>query len=70
MADEKDFWDKLDVAAKVAGAVFIPVAVGLTALLWNMERARQDTAATMTQIAIGVLTQTPGDQSTEDPLRD
>lgn len=55
MAEPKDAWDKWDIVLKALA----PVAVGIMLLVWNSQRTTQQTAAAMTEIAIGILTKEP-----------
>jgi hypothetical protein len=57
MSEPKDFWDK----AEIVGKVLVPIVVGVSVWLWNVERTKFQTTATMTQIAIGVLTGEPAE---------
>lgn len=65
MEDSKDCWDKIEIIGKVT----VPIAVGVLILVWNNQRTSQQTAASMTQIAVSVLSQEVED-SKIDPLRD
>ena len=65
MMSEKDGWDKFDILLKLA----IPAAVAVIAWIWNADRTDRETAASMTQIAIGILSEKPAEDSA-DPLRD
>ncbi len=71
MSDEpKDGWDKFEIVGKVAGAILVPIAVASSVFIWNAQRTKQDTTATMTQIAISILREGPAEESdTADPLR-
>ncbi|MBO9399135.1 hypothetical protein J7400_20865 [Shimia sp. R9_2] len=53
---DKDIWDKLEIAGKVTGAVLVPVTIAYSVYLWNAERSALQTSATMTGIAVSVLT--------------
>lgn len=64
MSEKKDVWDKADVVLRA----LVPVAVGLMLLAWNNQRTTQQSAAAMTEIAIGILTEEP-DEEGVDPLR-
>lgn len=55
MAEPKDFWDKADIVLRA----IVPIAVGLMILAWNSQRTTQQTAAAMTEIAIGILAENP-----------
>ncbi len=55
MIKSKDFWDKADIILRA----MVPVAVGVLLLLWNNQRTAQQTSATMTEIAIGILSEKP-----------
>jgi hypothetical protein len=65
MSEPKDFWDK----AEIVGKVLVPIVVGVSVWLWNVERTKFQTTATMTQIAIGVLTGEPSENGS-DALRE
>ena len=66
----KDCWDKLEIAAKAAGAVLIPLAVASSVYLYNRGSSERATAAQMTNIAVGVLMSAPlEDRPTDDALR-
>jgi hypothetical protein len=61
MSEPKDFWDK----AEIVGKVLVPIVVGVSVWLWNVERTKFQTTATMTQIAIGVLTGEPAESGSK-----
>ena len=71
MSDEqKDIWDKFEVIGKVAGAILVPIAVASSVFIWNAQRTKQETTATMTQIAISILREEPAeDGASADPIR-
>ncbi len=70
---EKDFWDRLDVFAKVVGSILVPSVVAGSVYFWNAERTEQATRTQMIEIAIGILsaetTQALG-LGEKDPLRE
>lgn len=67
----KDHWDKAEVIGKIAGAVLIPVVVGVTIAVLNVQSNTRTTAAQMTEIAVGILAENPQDDpTTKGPLRD
>ena len=57
MPEPKDCWDKVEVLGKIV----VPIAVGAMILVWNSQRTTQQTSATMTDIAIGVLSEQPAE---------
>lgn len=64
MTNSKDWWDK----AEIIGKAIVPIVIGFTVLTWNSQRTSQQTAASMTTIAVGILSQeVANDQN--DPLR-
>ena len=64
MAEPKDKWDIADVILRG----LVPITVGVMLLFWNNQRTTQQTAATMTEIAVGILSEEPKDEQS-DPLR-
>jgi hypothetical protein len=64
---QKDWWDKAEILSKLIGSLLIPVIVAVSVWAWNSERTLQQTASTMTQIAVGVLTGPPSPET--QPLR-
>lgn len=64
MAEPKDIWDKLDIIFRAA----VPISVGVMLLVWNSQRTTQQTAAAMTDIAVGILTE-ENEVEGDDPLR-
>lgn len=56
---EKDIWDKAEIVSKF----LVPLVVAISVLIWNGQRTRADTSATMIKIALGVL------QSDIDPKK-
>lgn len=51
----KDIWDKIEIGAKVAGAIVIPLAIAGSALYWNHKQAERQSAEQYFEIAIGIL---------------
>jgi len=60
----KDNWDKAEVASKF----FVPVIIALAALAFNNQVSVRSQAATMAQVAVGILVEEPEEMS--DELRD
>ena len=69
MSEQKDCWDKAEIVGKIVGAVAIPVVAVCIAWVWNVQQTRQQTAAAMTEIAIGVLSTRP-DENQPGALRE
>lgn len=77
---EKDRWDKAEVIGKIAGAVLIPVTVGIAASVISHQSSQRSTAAQMAQIAVGILSLEPSEDEKSgstilhalesDPLRE
>ncbi|WP_284262028.1 hypothetical protein [Roseicyclus amphidinii] len=61
---QKDYWDKAEIMGKVVGSVLVPLVVALALFMWNSERTRQLTAASVTPLAISILTAAPSDEDT------
>lgn len=61
---QKDYWDKAEILGKVVGSVLVPLVVALALFMWNSERTRQLTAASVTPLAISILTAAPSDEDT------
>jgi hypothetical protein len=59
VAESKDLWDKAEITGKVVGAVAIPLAAVVIGWHWNAERSERQTAASMTEIAVGILSAEP-----------
>jgi hypothetical protein len=59
----------MNEGASGAGQGLVPIVVGVSVWLWNVERTEFQTTATMTQIAIGVLTREPA-ESGSNALRE
>lgn len=59
MSDEakiqRDWWDKAEICGKILGAVIVPLAVAVVALIWNSQSSSRQSAAQMSAIAIGIL---------------
>lgn len=53
----KDLWDKIEVLAKLIGAVLVPAIIAGSVYFWNSERTLRDNASTMTSIAVSILSQ-------------
>ena len=64
MSETKDCWDKFDILVKPLIAVIAAVAL----FVWNNERTQQQTVATMSQIAVGILS-SEVEAGANDPLR-
>ena len=65
MSEPKDNWDRFDILVKPA----IAVLAALTLAWWNGARTEQQTAATMSQIAVGILAD-KNDNDPNNPLRE
>lgn len=63
-AKQKDNWDKAEILGKAVGAVLVPLAVTIAVFSWNSERTRQQTAASVTPLAVSILTTAPSDKDT------
>lgn len=69
MTEKKDRWDKFEILAKGIGAVLIPIVVGYSVSVFNARIAERDASAQLISIAVSVLMEPIGEQSTIDPLR-
>lgn len=65
----KDFWDKLEIFGKSVAVVIVPAILAVLTWNWNTEKTRRDTAARMTEIALGVLQQDLEAKPTVNALR-
>lgn len=61
---QKDYWDKAEILGKVVGSVLVPLVVAVALFIWNSERTRQLTAASITPLAVSILTTAPSDEDT------
>lgn len=66
----KDWWDKAEICGKVLGAVIVPLAVAVVALIWNGQSSARQSAAQMSTIAIGILQAEPKPGVDSSALRD
>lgn len=69
---KRDGWEKVEILAKILGAILIPIVVGILGWQWNTERTRQSQFANMTEVAIEILRTSPEDPSivADDYVRD
>lgn len=51
----KDFWDQLEVMAKVAGAIAVPIVIGVVGLLINSSLKSREIQAEYVSLAVGLL---------------
>ncbi len=59
MAEEKDIWDKLRIGTTAAGAVLIPLVVGIVGWQVNTAVKERDAQVRMIELAVGILQQEP-----------
>ncbi|MEO1607094.1 MAG: hypothetical protein AAFU34_17415 [Pseudomonadota bacterium] len=70
MAQEpKDWWDKFEIAGKVAGAVAIPAVLGLAAVYLDDRISQRERASELMALAIDILTGQPSVDDIE-PIRE
>ena len=69
---QKDYWEKAEIAGKIAGAVLVPIVIGILGWHWNSERTKQSQFAKMTEVAVEILQANPADKSVvaDDYIRD
>lgn len=66
----KDVWDKVGIVFTGLAGIVTPTVIGLSVWAWNHERTTRDSAAQMVSIALGVLSEEPGENPGNDPLRE
>ena len=66
MSNQKDNWDKTDILAKVA----LPIIILVATLVYNNQLNYRQQSAAMVEIAVGVVSEAPSDDSQTNALRD
>ncbi len=66
---DKDWWDKTEIVAKVAGAVAIPLMIAYIAYAWNSQRTEQQTITARVELALAVLREQNLENGSDDKLR-
>lgn len=65
MSDLSPRWEKVKIAAHIAASVFIPLVIALSGYWVSTAIKERETQARYVELAIGVLTKKPEDQSKE-----
>lgn len=52
---EKDFWDIVEIFAKLFGAILVPSVIAYSVFTWNSERSKLQARASMIDVAVRVL---------------
>lgn len=66
----KDYWDKAEIAAKIVGAIAVPIILACLAYAWNSERTTHQVNAERFDFALQILREPTQNQGVSVELRD